>query len=433
MTVARPGGLWRASLTLLMGGAAAQLVPLLLGPLITRLYSPQAMGVFTSFTAWSATLAVLACLRYDFALPMVRRDGHAADLFALCLRLLAVSSLLTGGLAIALSRHGDWPLAAWLPLAVLAAAAVQLLVMWATRAQRYRAMAWSRLVQYGGAAVLQVLLGAWLWQRAERGEAVPVSEAALALVVAVIVACGLASLPLLGARPAGGWLGGQWPGAVRRGRLKALAVAYKDFPLYNTPNAFAGALQDALAVALILACTGEAAAGFWGLALRYLKAPAGLVGQAVSQAVYPQLVRAEAVQGQRLVRQLMAVLGGLALVLMAVLLLLGPWLFETVFGARWREAGELARALAPYIAAHFVAAPLAVVTMAWQAQAWALRYALWGQLAFVLALWAGLSWHGLLGGAWAVSAAMSVYFGFYFYRLATWRRVPDPKSASASP
>jgi len=87
------------------------------------------------------------------------------------------------------------------------------------------------------------------------------------------------------------------------------------------------------------------------------------------------------------------------------------------FGERWREAGRLARALAPYIGMHFIASPLAVATLAWGAQAWALRLALVGQTMFIAALAAGLSWGGLEGGAWAVSAAMTLYFGWFFIKL----------------
>ena len=104
-----------------------------------------------------------------------------------------------------------------------------------------------------------------------------------------------------------------------------------------------------------------------------------------------------------------------------MLLVAGPALFALVFGEPWREAGRLAQALAPYIGVHFVASPLAPVTMAWGAQAWALRLALVGQAVFLLALAAGLALGGLQGGAWAVSAAMLPYFGYYFWRLAHWR------------
>ena len=56
-----------------------------------------------------------------------------------------------------------------------------------------------------------------------------------------------------------------------------------------------------------------------------------------------------------------------------MLLAWGPELFSWLFGERWHDAGQLARALAPYIALHFIASPLSVATMAWGAQAWALE------------------------------------------------------------
>jgi O-antigen/teichoic acid export membrane protein len=209
---------------------------------------------------------------------------------------------------------------------------------------------------------------------------------------------------------------------VPRPQLRAVARRHKDFPILNTPHAFMGALQDTLAVALIAAWQGPAEAGLWGLALRYLKAPATLVGGAVSQALYPALARDAVVtaDARRAVRQLMAVLALVALPLVLALGFGGPWAFEAAFGAAWRGAGELASALALYVGLHFVASPLSVVPMAWHAQAWALRLALAGQVMFLAALAGGLAWGGLVGAGWAVSLAMVVYFGWFFLRLARW-------------
>ncbi len=421
----RPPTLVRAILTLLTGGALAQLLPLLLGPLIARLFTPEAMGVFTQFSTVAATLAVAACLRYDWALPMARRDEEARALLALALRIALVMALLCIPVAWALHAWGLLPLPVLLPLAVVFSGLLQLLMMWANRAQRFHALAISRVLQWGGAAVAQLALGYWLWLGA-KGEALG-SDAAWALAVAPLAAQALAALWLLRPSPLGGWRNVLLPATRElRGAMRAAAQQHRDFALVNTPHAFLGTLQDALAVALLVAWTGEAAAGFWGLALRYLKAPATLVGAAVSQALYPRLVAAAPAEARRMVRQTMMLLGLLGLALMVLLMVAGPWLFALVFGPAWREAGELARALSPYIAAHFVAAPLAVVTMAWQAQRWAFRWALVGQAAFVLALAFGLRGGGLQGGAWAVSGVMIPYFGWYFYRLARWPRIPEP-------
>ena len=395
-------GLLRAVLTLLAGGVMAQALPLLLGPLLTRLYTPQEFGIYHLFAAVAANLAVVACARYEFALPMAREDGEAEALRALCLWILAGVSFasLLGGVAWAAFAGAAWPL--YLPLAVAVLGALSLATLSATRAQRYRSLAAARALQYGGGALAQAGAG---W--AQAGVA--------GLIVGPIAAAGLAFLALR-LRIAAWW-------HTPRAELREAARRYREFPLLNTPHAFAGALQDTLSVALIAAALGPAAAGFWGLALRYLKAPATLVGGAVSQALYPRLAHGgpgATPEARRAVARVMVVLALIATPLVLLLWVLGPWLFEIAFGARWREAGELARALALYIGVHFVASPLGVVTMAWQAQGWALRLALVGQVAFVLALVAGLKLGGLAAAGWCVSAAMVAYFGWYFWKLATW-------------
>ena len=420
MNPARTSTLLGATLTLLAGGALAQLAPLLLGPFIARLFAPEAFGLYTQFTTVAAAVAVAASLRYEQALPLAGPADEARALLALALHLLALTVLLCVPLGWALHAAGVLRLAVWLPLAVAGAGALQVLMLWANRAQRFRALALGRMLQYGGAALLQLGLGWALWQGAALG-----AESAWVLVLAPIVAQALAGLCLLRPAPLAGWRAVLRPGGgALRAPMRAVARQHRDFARINTPHAFLGTLQDALAVALLVAWSGDAAAGFWGLALRYLKAPATLVGSAVSQALYPRLAAAEPDEAQRIVRQVMGLLALPALGLSALLLVAGPWIFERLFGPPWREAGELARALAPYIAAHFVAAPLAVVTMAWRAQGWAFRLALVGQAAFVGALAVGLKLGGLLGGAWAVSAVMAPYFGWYFWRLARWPRVP---------
>jgi O-antigen/teichoic acid export membrane protein len=392
-------GLLRATLTLLAGGALAQALPLALGPLLTRLYSPDDFGRYHLFAAVAANVAVVACARYEFALPMARDDDEAQALRALCLRLLAVVTALAALASFlwAWLAGAAWPL--WLGPAVAALGLVSLATLWSMRAQRFRALAAARVVQHGGGAIAQAGAGA-----AQAG----VTGLIVAPIAAALAAAALLRLPLRAA-------------AVARERLLGAARAHREFPLLNTPHAFAGALQDTVSVALIAALHGAAAAGFWGLALRYLKAPATLVGGAVSQALYPRLADAlTPAEGRAAVRRVMLALAAIAAPLVLLLWIAGPWLFSFTFGAQWREAGDLARALALYIGAHFIASPLAVVTMAWSAQGWALRLALVGQAIFIAALAIGLSLGGLAAAGWCVSLAMVGYFGWYFWRLATW-------------
>jgi O-antigen/teichoic acid export membrane protein len=393
----------RATLTLLAGSALAQAIPLLLGPWIARLYPPAAYGQFSLVWTVATNLAVVGCARYEFSLALERECPGAAAVLALCLRvLLAVTAaaVLVGG---AWMLWADLPVAAALPLAVMAAAASQALGQWAARAGEFGALAWARVVQWGGGAVAQVGFG--LLQAGPWGL---MGGATL----------GAAAAAALQARPAPQ---GGWRGLLAPQPLADVARRHRDFPLLNTPHAFAGALQDTLALAVLTAWLGAPAAGAWALALRYLKAPASLVGGSLSQALYPRLTQAASLaEGRALVRKNLLLLSALALPLMLVLLAFGPWLFATVFGPEWREAGELARSLAPYVALHFIASPLSVVMMAWGAQGWGLKLALVGQVMFVAGLAAGLHLGGLAGAGWGVSAAMLLYFGYFFWALWTW-------------
>lgn len=396
--------LTRATFTLLAGSALAQAIPLLLGPWIARLYTPAEYGEFALLWTVASNLAVVGCARYEFALALETAEAGASALLALCLRLLLAMTALSVVVGALWMTWGALPLAASLPLVVLALAASQALAQWAARAGQFAVLAWGRVVQWGGGALTQVGLG--LLQAGPWGL---VGGAAL----------GAAAAAALQARPAPA---GGWRGLLQSQPLREMARRHRDFPLMNTPHAFAGALQDTLAIALLSAWLGAPEAGAWALALRYLKAPASLVGGSLSQALYPRLTQAgSGADARALVRRQLALLAGIALPLMLALLAFGPWLFATVFGPEWRGAGELARSLAPYIALHFIASPLSVVPMAWGAQGWALKLALVGQGLFIAGLAAGLHWGGLVGAGWGVSAAMLLYFGYFFWALWTWQ------------
>jgi O-antigen/teichoic acid export membrane protein len=398
-----PGGMRRSALTLLAGSALAQVVPLLLGPWIARLYTPAEYGQFSLVWTVASNLAVVGCARYEFALALETGDKGAAALLALCLRLLLAMTAAAALVGAAWMVWADLSLAAALPLIVLAASASQALGQWAARAGQFAALAWGRVVQWGGGALAQVGFG--LMQTGPWGL---IGGATLATAAAAA----------LQARPAP--VGG-WRGLLDSQPLREMAHKHRDFPLLNTPHAFAGALQDTLAIAMLAAWLGSPEAGAWALALRYLKAPASLVGGSLSQVLYPRLAQAASlVEARALVRRNLLLLAAIALPLMMALLALGPWLFEVVFGPEWRGAGELARSLAPYIALHFIASPLSVVLMAWGAQAWGLKLALVGQLLFVAGLAAGLHLGGLAGAGWGVSAAMLLYFGYFFWALWNW-------------
>ena len=80
------------SLAVLMTGTlVAQIIGYLLAPIITRLYTPAEMGEFGMFQRVTVLLATIATARYEYALPLPKKDKHAFILFRFALKISLIT------------------------------------------------------------------------------------------------------------------------------------------------------------------------------------------------------------------------------------------------------------------------------------------------------------------------------------------------------
>ncbi|MDR7334688.1 oligosaccharide flippase family protein [Roseateles asaccharophilus] len=399
--------------------AISQALPMAMAPLLTRTFGAEVLGQWAWFAAIVASLAVVANARYEYAIPLPRRRGEAGALLSLSLALALVATLATALLAWALAAlpggalGGRWAQVGWLndyaPALALAVGLLGLqqgLALWNNRHGRFAVIAQARVGQQVVMALAQLAAVAMGW-----------------LTAAALVGAQLLSLLL---PPLWLWWRGQrvrlrsarTAVAARRRwrRVRALVWRYRQFPLVNSPHAFINGLQEAIALSLIATCAGLAAAGWYAVMVRLVKAPATLVGGALSEALLSRLAE-DWREGRSLQPTLARAMRGLLLPAVggAVLLaLVGPALFGWALGADWTPAGEYARWMAPYVAAHFVCAPLTVAPMVTQRQTGALAFSLVGNALYVLALVVVLaSGRPVTEALGAVSVVMPLYFAAY--------------------
>ena len=442
MTAVAAAG-WRRDLARLASAAVlAQLVPLLVLPWLTRTLPTEDIGRWSLFAALAANFAIVACLRYEYALVLPRSAAGARSLLGLCLALaLGWGALLALGLA-GLWALGPWLAAGpgapaalarfeglgkvlvWLPLAVTLAGAIQAFTLWHNRGGRFEVISRARVANPAAAAAAQASGAAWLGQSAANAAGAGGRAAGAVGEVAWLSGAHLlCGGQVLGQAVGACWLG--WKARADLARLRAqarwrwqrrrwwlLARRHREFPLINTPHAFVNGLQDTLALALVLASAGPAAAGFFGLMVRVVMAPTSLIGGALSEVLLGRAAQTWRDGGDLVptLRRSVRILALFALPSALVLALAGPWLFAVVFGPHWREAGEWARWLAPCMAGRMIVGPLTVVPMILGRQATAFAFSLCGNTLYVLALWAGLAWGGLALACAAVSLVMSAYF-----------------------
>jgi len=347
------GPLTRAVALVAGGSAPSQALVVLTSPVITRIYSPEEMGVYALYTSALAILSSAVCLRYEMAVPIAPTVEGSANLAALSALVAGAVSALAWAVLWFLRRLDPWGLAAavptemvWLfPLTLLAFGILQAGGGWATRQQAFRRITRSRVVESAVSAGLQIGLGA-------------AGAGALGLVVGRAAGYGAGALVLLGRDP------GTRVSPLRLlslREMRAAAVRFRRFPLLAAGAGLlnSGGLQ--VAQLLLGLFYGTQVAGWYALGQRMIDAPMTLVGQAVAQVYAAEVARlAREEPGgvrplfQQLARRLLLVGAPPILFLGAF----GPQLFSFVFGPEWREAGMYTQVLVLTMLARFVVVPL---------------------------------------------------------------------------
>ncbi|WP_018150571.1 lipopolysaccharide biosynthesis protein [Leeia oryzae] len=413
---------FKSILTLLTGATLAQALPLLAAPLLTRMYAPDDFGLFAFYSGLMSNLAVVATGRYELAIVLPKEERDAAHLLALSLMvsvlwavLLLPVSLLFGQPIAHFLGHPE--IGTWLPLlgvTVMLAGFSQALTNWANRQRQDRVLAGSRFVQSGGMVAVQVSGG--LLKAGEEG-----------LIFGQVAGQLLSTLML-------GWrhlvTGFASLRQVSWQRMKVLAREYKSFPTINSMHAFVTAGQETGALWLLAHYGSHEALGFYGLTIRVLKTPVGLVGGVVGQVLYQRMAETRH-QHQALLplfKRMLALLFAVAIVPTLILLIGGEWLFVHVFGSRWAEAGRYSQWLAPYMLLYFVASPLASLPLVLGKQKASFSFAVIGIAAYLSGLWLGVTvLPSVEQGLALVSAFMMLYFIGYLGWM--WRAIAKDDKA----
>ena len=338
----------RAALTIVAGAGAAQVIVVASSPILTRLYSPSDYGIYAAATS-ILVVSSIACLRYDFAIPLPADDVAGANLLALS---LVVNFATTLVVAVALLAFGPWllgllgaqalgPYVVLLVLAQFGSGVVSALVNWAVRTKAFSEIGINRLLQSGGLATTQVGLGI-------------LGFGAPGLVLGALAGSVAGSTRL--ARAA--WRSGG--SAFRRVSLPgvfAVARRYRRFPLVSSWSALLAALALRAPLLVLLLFYGTAVGGQYALAERVLYLPLTLVAGAVGQVFIAdgaRLARDRPEELRRLFRRTTWSLAGVALVPALGIAVITPLLAGPVFGERWSEAGVYVAILVPMFYAAFV-------------------------------------------------------------------------------
>ena len=157
----------RRVIVLLSGSVLAQALPIIIAPLLTRIFSPEDIGLWGLYAAAASIGGIFVTMRYEAAILLPRENSDAAAIVlfslgsSLLFTLLFFSMLFSNnGEILTLVGLGPiksfWP---WIPIGIAATAFFQILSVWSIRAVRFSNLAFARIHQATAGAVLQVGVG----------------------------------------------------------------------------------------------------------------------------------------------------------------------------------------------------------------------------------------------------------------------------------
>lgn len=335
---------------LVSGTLLAQVATYLARPVLTRLFEPEAFGIFGFFLAMTTILGSPAAGKYETAIPIPADDQEAASVTGLSLLisgLTAVLSLLIipfrNDIAGFINRPEVAEILILVPLLLIIVPWSHVLDLWLTRIQRFKPIAGAKITQTSAAVPIQVIAGL-------RG----VGYGGLIggyLVGRVIALCTMAIAAWSSLRAAFS--------DIRWKDITAAAVRYRRFPTYSMPSTFLNQLSLHLPAILLLVFFAPEIAGFYAIAFTTLAVPLQLIGTSISQVFFSHAAHARrsgtlSTLTERTFRKLSAV----GIVPLAALAVAGPELFSVVFGSQWVEAGYYTALLAPWMFFNFLGNPL---------------------------------------------------------------------------
>ncbi|MFZ4579413.1 MAG: lipopolysaccharide biosynthesis protein [Myxococcota bacterium] len=352
------GGFMRHAASVGTAALAVQVIGVVSTPLVSRLFSPEAFGIAGIFGSITGIAAMVGCLRYDAAILLPREDEDAASLVGLSSLIAVAMTVLVGvvcwfgGRPLLATMHADSLFAdAWIiPLGQFLMVAALPLTAWNQRLRNFDRLTGVRITSSLANTIGTLATGA----------------AGLGLGIHLIYArvfSGFLLAPLL-------MLALGWSSDLRYivrnctwQRLRAVAIRYRGFPRLNTLASLLDILGREAPGLVLAGYFGPAVAGYYALSRRLLYIPGTFVAGAISEVLFERAAASRSEGGDLgpLVLSVCKRLVAVGLMPIVAIALIGPLVFEVVFGAKWAEAGSYTMLLAPQVFAMFFSSPITVL------------------------------------------------------------------------
>jgi O-antigen/teichoic acid export membrane protein len=346
---------WRNLIKVLTSASIAQVIPVLIYPLLTRIFHAEQFGLLALYQGICAILIIPASGRYEFAIMIPEKDEEAVNLLGFGLFLGICVSLILFIIAFFFASPisillGNITIAPWLPLiplSVFLTVIYLFFTFWANRKKEYNIIASYTVYQSS-----------------------IVSAGKLGMGYAGFRTGGLIAGAIIGQFVSSIWLAFN---VIRKYRqfllriswVKMLAQAkrFSNFPKFRMLHALTNNFSGNLPIFIFTSYFSPAIAGLWSLAFSVVYKPISLFTGSLMQ-VFSQRMIERANQGDTIHKHVKEVMIKMILIGIIPFSLVGitaPWIFNWIFGHEWYTAGKYLQIMMPWLFTLYLASPFSFI------------------------------------------------------------------------
>ena len=430
----------RNVMTMLTGSAIAQFLPLLLMPVISRLFSPEEFGLFAFYFSLVSFFLVISSGRYDMAILLPKKDKDAINILALafsiligvCLVLFLVLFFFEKSIQEIINKPelNDWLLL--IPLCVFTASGHKILTYWSNRKKRFKNTSMSIVTQSTSRSGILFFGGLIKNNFFSGNESVTsffksifkkdfvVSSGVTPLGIGSFIISYLIGFTLSFFYLLIGFLKNDRPllKEISKERIKHLAKKYDKFPKINSLHALTDELKNSGVTFIISYLFNDIILGFYSMTFRVLRAPLSVIGNSFSQVFLQKAAEMHAHKQDfiPLIKKTVKKLSLIALPIFIPILFFGPQLFSFVLGEKWEIAGQYAQYLTPWLFLNFAISPILQVALILDKQKEIFAFALVGNLIIFSSIFIGGYYLNDIIKGFILLSFLQLFYYFFLYK-----------------
>ncbi|QEC72738.1 oligosaccharide flippase family protein [Arachidicoccus ginsenosidivorans] len=341
-------------LKLSFGSIISQVIPFLLMPILTRLYSPQEFGGLAIFISITLIFAEIVTGKYEMAILLPKKTLTAIELttstiyFNLILSFILFILISIFKTPFLNAFDQDEVLNNWvylIPIAVFLNALYEILKDFSLRMNSYTIISKSYITRSTFGNTAQLILGILKYTTSGLIVGNLLSQIAANTQVLRIF---LQEKKLKNFKK------------LKFNRFISLLNQYKDFPLYSMPSSVLTTLSNQLLLITLPIIFSSNIAGFYLLAQRIANIPISIISNSIRQVAYKEYseIQNDVDALRKKTWEILTKAFIIGIIPTIILMFTGQILFRFAFGAQWAMAGVFAQIISIWYLMVFISGPI---------------------------------------------------------------------------